>query len=178
MIYLFKLIYFNSLFIKNIMEIDFQQESQELQESQEPQVPREQKEPQDKCIVCGTLYDLQICEECEEFVCKNKECLDNECINISTWICCLHCYQEKLNSEMETQINEGYLDQCIYCGNTFYYEQKCDCYSYVQEEIDNKFIYDNRVNDNRINDNEMIIEDLEINKEIEKITNNINNILL
>ena len=132
-----------------------------------------QEEPKDKCIVCDTLYDLQICEECEEFVCKNKECLDPECIDILTWTCCLLCYQEKINTEMERQINEGYLDQCIYCGNTFYYDQKCDCYAYVQEEIDNKFIYDNNMNDNT-----MIIEDLENNKEIDSIINNIDNITL
>ena len=132
-----------------------------------------QEEPKDKCIVCDTLYDLQICEECEEFVCKNKECLDPECIDIFTWTCCLLCYQEKINTEMETQINEGYLDQCIYCGNTFYYDQKCDCYAYVQEEIDNTFIYDNNMNDNT-----MIIEDLENNKEIDSIINNIDNITL
>ena len=81
-------------------------------------------EPADQCIVCDTLYNLQLCEECEEFVCHNKECLDPDSLSISTWICCLKCYQEKLSSEMEYHMNDGYLDKCMYCGNIFYNDQR------------------------------------------------------
>jgi len=110
----------------------------------------------DKCNVCGTLYNLQFCEECEEFVCSNKECRDPDSINISTVICCLKCYQEKISMEIESQMNDGYLDKCIYCGNIFYYDQQCDCYAYVREEIETIYI-----KKDKSNDHEMIIENIE-----------------
>ena len=136
----------------------------------------------DKCIVCETLYNLQLCEECEEFVCSNKECLDPDSINISTWVCCLKCYQEKISNEIESQMNDGYLDKCIYCGNIFYYDQQCDCYEYVREEIENNYITE-RKNKDKSNDDGMIIENIEDtdniyfqNNNLEKIIDNIQNI--
>ena len=128
-------------------------------------------EPSDQCIVCGTLYNLQLCEECEEFVCNNKECLDPDSISIPTWICCLKCYQEKMSAEMETQMNDGYLDKCMYCGNTFYYEQICDCYAYLQEDIENTFIYEKK------NNNDMILENIEEDNNIFVQNNNLENII-
>jgi hypothetical protein len=135
------------------------------------------KDPVDKCIVCETLYNLQLCEECEEFVCSNKECLDPESINISTWICCLKCYQEKISMDIENQINDGFLDKCVYCGNIFYYDQQCDCYAYVREEIETIYITKNKSDDG------MIIEDIEDtnnifvqNNYLETIIENIKNI--
>ena len=139
-----------------------------------------EEDPVDKCIICGTLYNLQLCEECEEFVCTNKECLDPDSINISTWVCCLKCYQEKISMEIESQINDGYLDKCIYCGNIFYYDQQCDCYAYVRDEIETTYI--TKKNKNEADDG-MIIEDIEYtdnvlvqNNYIETMIENIQNI--
>ena len=137
-----------------------------------------------KCIVCDSLYNLQICTECDEYVCLNKECLDPECTNTKylhgeysitpSFICCLICYQEKISMEMEEQMNNGQLDQlyqldkCIYCENIFYYNQNCDCYQMNIDDIDNKFISNEiDLDDN----NNMILEDIENIENMEDIEN-------
>ena len=128
-------------------------------------------DPADQCIVCNTLYNLQLCEECEEFVCHNKECLDPDSISISKWVCCLKCYQEKLSSEIEYHMNDGYLDKCMYCGNIFYYDQRCDCYAYIREDIENTYI------NGKINNNDMLLENIEEDNNIFVQNNNLENII-
>ena len=89
-----------------------------------------EEEKQQYCTICGVQENLQQCEECQQFVCKKEQCLDPSCISIDNWTCCFHCYQEKMMYELENQMDEADIDQCIYCGNINYNEHKCNCYSY------------------------------------------------
>ena len=93
-----------------------------------------QEEKKQHCNICGIQENLQQCEECQQFVCMKEQCMDPSCISIDNWICCFHCYQEKMLYELENQMDEADIDQCIYCGNINYNEHKCTCYAYQLDD--------------------------------------------
>jgi hypothetical protein len=86
------------------------------------------------CSVCGIQENLQKCIECQQYICHESSCLDPTCLFKENWTCCFHCYQENMVREMENQMDESYIDQCIYCGNINHIEYKCNCYSYQLED--------------------------------------------
>ena len=78
------------------------------------------------CSICNlNIYNTK-CEECNRAICSNKKCHDPNSINIKQWTCCIKCYEYKLQQEIQYQIENGLLDQCIHCGHADLYT-KCSC---------------------------------------------------
>lgn len=100
------------------------------------------EETKQYCNICGIQKNLQQCKECYNYICYQPSCLNPICLSIDNWTCCLHCYQERMMNELENHIDESYINQCIYCGNINYNEDKCNCYLYkLDDDIDNDMTY-------------------------------------